>query len=104
MLIVTTDGVAGREIAEALGVVRGASVRARHVGADVTAGLRNLFGGAVPEYARLLETARDAALARLEEDARRHGADAVVALRLQTATVAQGAAEVLAYGTAVRLR
>jgi uncharacterized protein YbjQ (UPF0145 family) len=103
-MIVTTDAVPGRETAEALGLVRGASVRARHVGADITAGLRNLFGGALTEYETLLDETRDAAIARLVEAARAAGADAVVALRLQTSMIAQGASEVVAYGTAVRLR
>ena len=104
MLIVTTDAVPGREIAETFGLVRGASVRARHVGADITAGLRNLVGGALTEYETLLDATREAALSRMVEEAQARGADAVVALRLQTAMVTQGASEVVAYGTAVRLR
>jgi len=104
LLLATTEGVAGREVAETLGLVRGSTVRARHVGADIVAGLRNVVGGEVREYADLLTTARDEALARMVAEARALGADAVLALRFQTSMIRDGSSEVIAYGTAVRLR
>ena len=103
MLITTTDQIAGREIAETIGLVTASSVRARHVGRDILAGLKNLVGGEIGAYQQLLIESREQALAALEADAERQGADAVVALRMATASVAQGAAEVLVYGTAVKL-
>jgi uncharacterized protein YbjQ (UPF0145 family) len=104
MLIVTTDTVPGREIAEALGMVRGSTVRAKHIGTDIVAGLRNLVGGEVTGYASLLAGAREQAIDRMVEAARALGADAVVACRLETSSIMSGASELVAYGTAVRLR
>lgn len=104
MLIVTTEGVAGREVAEVLGLVRGSTVRAKHIGTDIVAGLQNLVGGEVQGYSSLLAGAREQAIDRMAEEARSLGADAVVAARLETSSVMNGASEVLAYGTAVRLR
>lgn len=103
MIAVTTDTLPGREIAETLGIVRGSTVRARHVGSDIVAGLRNLVGGEVREYARLLAGAREQALDRMVQDAVELGADAIVCVRFETSTIQQGASEVLAYGTAVKL-
>ncbi|EKE44036.1 hypothetical protein OCGS_2017 [Oceaniovalibus guishaninsula JLT2003] len=103
MIAVTTDTVPGRDTAAALGIVRGSTVRAKHIGGDIVAGLRNLVGGEVHEYARLLADARDLALERMLADAARLQADAVVAVRFQTSTIQQGASEVMCYGTAVRL-
>ena len=103
MLMTTSDTIPGREIAETLGLVSANTVRARHVGRDIVAGLKNLVGGRIGAYQQLLADSREEALARLAADAEREGADAVVAVRIATASVAQGAAEVLAYGTAVRL-
>lgn len=103
LLIATSDSIAGREITETLGLVRGSTVRAKHIGSDIVAGLRNLVGGEVREYAALLGAAREQALDRMVEEARALGADAVVGVRLQTSAIQQGASEVLAYGTAVRL-
>lgn len=104
MIITTTEYVAGREISEVLGVVRGSTVRSRNVMRDLMAGFRNIVGGEIPEYTRLLADSRDQALQRMTEDARRLGADAVVGVRFSTSAVMQGCAEILAYGTAVRLR
>lgn len=104
ILIVTTDGVPGREIAEALGVVRGSTVRAKHIGSDIVAGLRNLVGGEIKEYASLLAGAREQALDRMIAEARALNADAVVAVRFETSTITQAASEILAYGTAVKLK
>lgn len=103
MLIVTTETVAGRSILEALGTVRGSTVRSRHIGSDIVASLRNLVGGEVKEYAKLMAGAREQAIDRMVEDARARGADAVVCVRFTTSMVMDRAAEVLAYGTAVRL-
>lgn len=104
MLLVTTETVAGREIVEVLGLVRGSTVRAKHLGTDIVAAIKNLFGGEVRGYSALLGGAREQALDRVAAEAHAMGADAVVTLRLETSTIASGAAEVLAYGTAVRLR
>lgn len=104
MLITTTDAIAGRDIAETLGIARGNTIRARHVGSDIVAGLRNLVGGEVSEYTKLMAEAREQALDRMTANARKMGADAVVSVRFVTAMIAAGAAEILAYGTAVRLK
>ncbi len=104
MLVVTTEGVPGRETVEALGLVRGSTVRAKHIGADIVASLRNLVGGEVREYASLLAGAREQALDRMVAEARGLGADAVVAVRMETSQIQQAASEVVCYGTAVRLR
>ena len=104
MLMTTSETVAGREIAETLGVVTANSVRARNIGRDILAGLKNITGGEIGAYRQLLVESREQALAQLEAEAVALGADAVVALRLSTAEVMQGAAEILAYGTAVKLR
>ena len=103
MIVVTCNEVPGRQVAEALGLARGATVRVRHVARDVKALVRNLVGGEVPEYTKLLAEAREQAYDRMVADARAMGADAVVGMRFGTSEVAAGAAEVLAYGTAVRL-
>jgi uncharacterized protein YbjQ (UPF0145 family) len=103
LILATTDSLPGREVAEVLGIVRGSTVRARHVGADIVAGLRNLVGGEVREYAVLLAGAREQALDRMRAEAKGLGADAVLALRFETSTIQQGASEILVYGTAVRL-
>ena len=104
MLMTTTETVAGREVVETLGLVRGATVRAKHVGTDIMAGLRNLVGGEMKAYSSMLAGAREQALDRMAEEARALGADAVVAVRMETATIMQGASEIVAYGTAVRLK
>jgi uncharacterized protein YbjQ (UPF0145 family) len=104
MLICTTETVPGREIAEILGVARGNTIRARHIGSDIVAGLRNIVGGEVSEYTKLMGEAREQALDRMIANAETMGADAVVAMRFTTSMVTQGAAEILAFGTAVRLK
>jgi len=103
MLVTTIEIVPGRQITEALGIARGSIVRAKHVGSDIVASLRNLVGGEVTEYAQLLAAAREQAMDRMIEDARRMGADAVVSVRLTTSMIMGGSSEVMAYGTAVRL-
>jgi uncharacterized protein YbjQ (UPF0145 family) len=103
MLVVTTETVPGREIAQVFGLVRGSTVRAKHLGTDIVASLRNLVGGEVKEYASLLAGSREQALDRMIEEARGLGANAVVGMRMQTSMIQQGSSEVLVYGTAVRL-
>lgn len=103
MIVLTTDSFPGREV-EPLGLVRGSTVRAKHIGSDIVAGLRNIVGGEVKEYAALLAGAREQALDRMIAEAKAMGADAVIAARLETSTIAQAASEILAYGTAVKFR
>ncbi len=103
MILVTTDEVPGRKVEQILGVVRGNSVRARHVGRDITAFLKNVVGGEIEEYTKLLAEAREQALDRMLTEARERGADAVVCMRFATSEIASGASEFLAYGTAVKL-
>ena len=104
LIIVTTEMVPGRETAAALGLVRGSTVRAKHIGSDIVAALRNLVGGEVREYGQLLAAAREQALDRMRDEAWGLGADAVVGVRMQTSTITQAASEVVFYGTAVVLK
>ena len=103
MDFITIDAVPGREITGTVGIARGSTVRARHLGRDIFAGLKNLVGGEITEYTKLLSDAREEALNRMVLDAQRMGADAVVNVRFTTSTVMQGCSEILAYGTAVKL-
>jgi uncharacterized protein YbjQ (UPF0145 family) len=103
MIIINTDQVPGKSISETLGIARGSTVRARHLGRDIFAGLKNLVGGEISEYTRLLADAREEAMQRMVLDADRMGADAIINVRFTTSTVMQGCAEMLAYGTAVKL-
>jgi uncharacterized protein YbjQ (UPF0145 family) len=104
MIVVTTPEVAGYRITESLGMVRGSSVRGRHLGSDIAAHLRNIAGGEIREYTKMLAEAREQAIDRMVEEAQVLGADAVVTVRFQTSEVMHGAAEMLCYGTAVRLQ
>ena len=104
MLMTTSDSVPGREIAETLGLVTANSVRARNIGRDILATVKNITGGQIGAYRQLLVESRREALDRLTSEAEAMGADAIVTLRLSTAAVMQGAAEILVYGTAVKLR
>lgn len=104
MIISTTDYIPNKEIIEVLGIARGSTVRARNIGRDIFAGLKNIVGGEIDEYTKLQAQAREQAMQRMETDAQRLGADAVINVRLTTAMVMQGAAEILAYGTAVKLK
>ena len=103
MIITTTDSIPNKNVSEILGVARGSTVRARHVGNDIMAGLKNLVGGEVQEYTKLQAESREQALTRMQQDAESLGADAVINVRLTTSMVMGGAAEILAYGTAVKL-
>ena len=104
MLLTTIDRIPGKEITEVLGLVQGSTIRARHLGRDILAGLRNVVGGEIKDYTQMLAEARELALQRMAKEAERLWADAVVGVRLATAQTMAGAAEVLAYGTAVRLK
>lgn len=103
MILVTTPEVPGREVEMVLGLVRGNTIRSRHVGHDLQATLRNLAGGEIHEYTKMMAEAREQAVDRMVEEAQALGADAVLAVRFQTCEVAKGAAEMLCYGTAVTL-
>ena len=104
MIIVSTETIPGREIAETLGLARGSTVRARNIGRDIFAGLKNIVGGEISEYTKLMADAREQALERMAIDGERLGADAVVNVRFMTSAVMAGASEILAYGTAVKLK
>jgi uncharacterized protein YbjQ (UPF0145 family) len=101
MILTTNETVAGKRIVRTLGLARGNTVRARHIGRDILAGLRNIVGGEVQEYTKLLAESREQALDRMVDEARLLGANAIVGVRFVTSMVAQGMAELLAYGTAV---
>ncbi|MEM6261593.1 MAG: YbjQ family protein [Bacteroidota bacterium] len=102
MIISTTEHLPNHEVTEILGIARGSTVRARNIGRDIFAGLKNIVGGEISEYTKLQASAREQAIFRMKEDAEKMGADAVINVRLTTAMVMQGAAEILAYGTAVK--
>lgn len=103
MIITTTETLPDKTISEVLGVARGSTVRARNIGRDIFAGLKNIVGGEIEEYTKLLAHSREQALERMESDARHLGADAVVNVRLTSSMVMQGTSEIVAYGTAVKL-
>lgn len=103
MIISTIETIPNKEIIEILGVARGSTVRARNIGRDFFAGLKNIVGGEIEEYTKLQAHAREQAMQRMIQDAQKMGADAILNVRLTTAMVMQGAAEILAYGTAVKL-
>ena len=104
MIMTTTFEVAGREIKEHLGIARGNTIRAKHIGKDILAGLRTIVGGEIKEYVEALGQAREDAIRRMVMDAERKGADAIVGVRFTTSQVMTGAAELMAYGTAVKLK
>ena len=103
MILSNTEEIPGRTVREFYGVVTGSTVRAKHIGRDFMASLKNLVGGELKGYTELLHEARQEALDRMSEQARSIGANAVVNVRFSTSSVAQGAAELFAYGTAVRV-
>lgn len=104
MILTTTHSVPDREITEILGIARGSTVRSRNIGRDIVAGLKNIVGGEIEEYTQLQAHAREQALERMVDDAKKLNADAVVGILITTAMVTNGAAEILAYGTAVKLK
>jgi|TARA_B100002049_G_scaffold2073_2_gene1491 uncharacterized protein YbjQ (UPF0145 family) len=103
MLCSNTEDIPGQQIVEFYGVVTGSTVRAKHIGRDIAAGLKNFVGGELKGYTELLQEARKEALHRMMEQARSVGANAVINVRFGTSSVAQGAAELFAYGTAVKV-
>jgi uncharacterized protein YbjQ (UPF0145 family) len=104
MILSTTHSIAGRDISEVLGLVRGSTVRAKHLGRDIVAGLKNIVGGEIEEYTKLQAEAREEALQRMIMDARRLNADAVIGVQITTAMISRGAAEILVFGTAVKFK
>jgi uncharacterized protein YbjQ (UPF0145 family) len=101
MIVTTTDSLPGKKITKTLGLVRGNTIRARHLGKDLTAAFKNITGGEIREYTKLIAEAREQCLDRMREEATRMGGNAVIGVRFMTASMMQNAAELLAYGTAV---
>lgn len=104
IIILTTEEIPGRKITEVLGVVRGNTVRTRNLGVDIGAGLKNLVGGEVKNYTQMMSQSRDEAFNRMVNNAVEMGADAIIGMRFMTAMIMNGASEMLAYGTAVKLK
>jgi uncharacterized protein YbjQ (UPF0145 family) len=102
MIITTAQEIPGHRTGKTLGIVTGSTIRAKHIGKDIVAGFRNIVGGEIKEYTEMLIEARKEALKRLEENAKAVGADAVIGMRFTTSMVSRNAAEILAYGTAVK--
>jgi len=103
MIITSTDFIPNKEITEILGIARGSTVRARNIGRDIFAGLKNIVGGEIEEYTKLQAQSREQAIERMIKDAENLNADAVINLKFSTSMIMQGASEILAYGTAVKL-
>ena len=103
MIVVTANRVSGKRVARTLGLVRGNTIRARHIGKDIMAVMRNIVGGEVSEYTKLLAESREQALDRMVDEAKTLGANAIISLRFSTSMIMGGSAELLAYGTAVVL-
>jgi uncharacterized protein YbjQ (UPF0145 family) len=101
MLLSTTYTIHGRKIVKHLGLVRGNTVRARHIGRDIMAGLRNVVGGEITDYTKMMAESREQAIDRMIEDAQKLGANAIIGVRFSTTETMQRAAEIMAYGTAV---
>ena len=103
MIITTSDQIEGKKIVKTVGLVRGNTIRARHVGRDIRAGLKSIVGGEITDYTQMMTEAREEAIQRMVEDAKEKGANAVVSMRFSTSMIMQSASEVLAYGTGVVL-
>jgi uncharacterized protein YbjQ (UPF0145 family) len=103
MIVTTTETLPDQKIIETIGLVRGNTIRARHLGKDIFAAFKNIVGGEISEYTKLMAESREQSLDRLRDEATRLGADAVVGVRFTTSMISQGAAEILAYGTAVKI-
>lgn len=103
MIISTGEQIPGKKITKILGISRGSTVRARNVGRDIFAGLKNLVGGEIVEYTKLQAEAREQAFQRMKDDAKKLDADAVISMRIQTSMIMGGASEMLVYGTAVKI-
>tara|TARA_B100001057_G_scaffold222424_1_gene222841 strand:- start:5395 stop:5709 length:315 start_codon:yes stop_codon:yes gene_type:complete len=103
MILSTTENLPSKKVTEILGIARGSTVRARNIGRDLFAGLKNIIGGELSEYTKLQAESREQALQRMIQDGERLGADAIINIRISTSVITQGAAEILAYGTAVKI-
>jgi uncharacterized protein YbjQ (UPF0145 family) len=103
MIITTSDQVAGKTVARTIGLVKGNTIRTRHIGRDIRAGLKGIVGGEITDYTEMMSSAREEAIQRMTEDAKSKGANAIITMRLATSMIMQNASEVLAYGTAVVL-
>lgn len=103
MFLVTTNSIEGKQVLKTLGLVRGNTIRARHIGHDIMAGLRTIVGGEIKDYTVMLDKARDQAVERMVKQAEKLGANAILGVRFTTSQTMSGAAEILAYGTAVRV-
>lgn len=101
MIIVTTETIPGKKVKKALGLVRGNTIRARHVGRDISAALKNLVGGEIRDYTKMMAESREQSLDRMVEEAEKLGANAIIGLRITTSMIMQSASEIMAYGTAV---
>jgi uncharacterized protein YbjQ (UPF0145 family) len=101
MIITTSEKIEGKTVVKTIGLVKGSTIRARHLGRDIMAGLRGVVGGEITEYTKMMAESREQALQRMEEDATKQGANAVIAMRFTTSMVMQNASEILAYGTGV---
>jgi len=104
MIITTSAQIEGKTIAKTVGLVKGSTIRARHLGKDIMAGLRGMVGGEISEYTKMMAEAREQAIQRMVEDAEKQGANAIVSMRFTTSMVMQSASEILAYGTGVVLK
>ena len=103
MIITTSEQVEGKKIVKTIGMVKGSTIRARHLGRDLMAGLRGVVGGEITEYTKMMAESREQAIQRMVEDAEKQGANAIVGMRFTTSMVMQNASEILAYGTGVVL-
>ncbi|MGD9117462.1 MAG: YbjQ family protein [Dehalococcoidia bacterium] len=104
MIISTSAQIEGKSIAKTIGMVKGNTIRARHIGKDIMAGLRGMVGGEIKEYTKMMAQAREEAIKRMTDDAEAQGANAIVSMRFTTSMIMQNASEILAYGTAVVLK
>ena len=101
MIITTSEQIEGKKVIKTIGMVKGSTIRARHLGRDIMAGLRGVVGGEISEYTKMMAESREQAIQRMVEDAEKQGANAIIALRFTTSMVMQNASEILAYGTGV---
>ncbi len=101
MIVTTSEQIEGKRIVRAIGMVKGSTIRARHLGKDIMAGLRGVVGGEITEYTRMMAESREQAIQRMVEDAEKQGANAIISTRFTTSMVMQNASEILAYGTGV---
>ena len=103
MILTTTENIPGKKIVKTIGLVKGNTIRARHLGRDILAGLRNVVGGEITDYTKAIAEAREQAVDRMIESAAEQGANAIVCLRFTTSSLMQGAAEILVFGTAMKV-